>query len=132
MSKNVVQSAREICRALRRNSTQSEKLFWAALRNRKFHGKKFLRQHPLFFTYLNKGSFFVADFYCHELRIVIELDGKNHEYQKDHDELRTYVINTLGINVVRFRNDEVEKDLQGVLKKLERIIGDRTHPVVPL
>ena len=122
MKKHVVQAAEEISRALRRNSTQSEKLFWDAVRNRKFLGKKFLRQHPLFFKYLDKETFFIVDFYCREHRLVVELDGKSHEYQKDYDVLRTYIINTMDMKVVRVRNDEIEKNLQGVLNKLEKII----------
>lgn len=49
---------------------------------------------------------------------MVEIDGKIHERQKDYDELRTHIINTLGIKVIRFRNEEVEKDLSRVLAKL--------------
>jgi very-short-patch-repair endonuclease len=122
MRRHVVQAAEVICRTLRRNSTKSEKLFWVKVKNRKFLGKKFLRQHPLFFKYHDKETFFIVDFYCHEHRLVVELDGKSHDYQKDYDALRTYIINAMDMNVVRFRNDEIEQDLQGVLKKLEKII----------
>lgn len=92
------------------------------MRNRKILGKKFLRQHPLFFRYLDKDTFFIADFYCSEHRLVVEVDGKSHDYQKEYDALRTHIINDMGINVVRFKNKEIELDLPNVLKKLEKIM----------
>jgi very-short-patch-repair endonuclease len=122
MNKRVFDAAKEVCRELRKKSTLSEKLMWAEVRNRKFHGKKFFRQHPLFFSYMNKNTFLVADFYCSEASLVVEIDGKSHDYQKEYDALRTYIINDMGINVVRFKNKEVEKDLPSVLKRLEDII----------
>ena len=128
MNKSVVQRAKEICRELRKRSTPSEQLFWRAVRNRKVSGKKFLRQYPIFFMYLNKKTFFIADFYCHENRLVVEIDGKNHDYQKEYDELRTYIINNLDIEVVRFRNEEIEVDIDKVLEKLRDMLIRRTHP----
>ena len=59
----------------------------------------------------SKKRFFVADFYCHEKYLVVEIDGKIHEKQKEHDELRTFIINTLGMKVIRFTNEEIEEDL---------------------
>ncbi len=58
--------AKVICRELRKNSTEAEQLLWSVLRNRKLEGKKFLRQHPMFYDISGIESFFVADFYCHE------------------------------------------------------------------
>ena len=66
MSQSVVQKAKELCRELRKRSTRSELLFWQKVRNRKVLGKKFLRQYPIFFMYMDKKTFFIADFYCHE------------------------------------------------------------------
>ena len=132
MNKRTFDAAKEICRALRKKSTPSEKLLWAEVRNRKLLGKKFFRQHPLFFRYRNTDSFFIADFYCSEVRLVVEIDGKGHDDQKEYDALRTHIINTMGIYVVRFKNKEIANDLQGVLKRLEKIIQDGAHPVVPL
>ncbi|MDI6778736.1 MAG: DUF559 domain-containing protein [Bacteroidota bacterium] len=54
--------------------------------------------------------------------MVIEIDGKIHDYKKRNDKLRTTVIKDLGLEVIRFKNEELENDLQSVLKKLERII----------
>ena len=125
MKKSVFQTAKELCRQLRKRSTRGEQSFWLAVRNRNILGKKFLRQHPIFFRYMNKKSFLIADFYCHENRLVVEIDGKSHDQQKEHDELRTYIMNNLDIEVVRFRNEEIERDVDKVLEKLEWIL---THP----
>ena len=91
-------------------------------------GKKFLRQFPIFFEYMDKETFFIADFYCHENRLVVEIDGENHDYQKEYDELRTYIINDLGIEVVRFPNKEIQADINQVLEKLRVVLIHGTHP----
>ncbi len=117
MNRMVVEAAREVSRQLRKCMTESERILWNELRNRKLLGKKFLRQHPLFCEYEGKPMFFVADFYCHEHRLVLEADGKSHEYQKEYDELRTFLINTKRIQVVRFKNEEIEHRLSDVLEE---------------
>ncbi|MBI4549215.1 MAG: DUF559 domain-containing protein [Ignavibacteriae bacterium] len=73
-----------------------------------------------------------ADFYSREQHLVLEIDGKSHEYQKDYDELRTEIIKSLGVRVVRFGNEEIERDLPKALEKLEKIIKEITHPIIPL
>ena len=128
MKKNVVEVAKRLCRDLRKRSTLSEQLFWQAVRNRKVLGKKFLRQFSIFFEYMGKETFFIADFYCHENRLVVEIDGKSHDYQKEYDELRTYIINNLSIEVVRFPNKEIEIDINRVLEKLRLALTHGTHP----
>ena len=110
--------AKKLCRELRRNATKSEKILWEVLRNRGFQNKKYYRQYPIFFEYDGTERFFVADFYCHEDKEVIEIDGKIHDYQKDYDELRTFIINSLGMKVMRFKNEEIENDLKGILDKI--------------
>jgi very-short-patch-repair endonuclease len=123
MKTDVAEEAKRLCRQLRRRFTRSEQLFWQAVRGRKMLGKKFLRQFPIFFEYMNKKTFFVADFYCHENRLVVEIDGKSHDYQKEYDALRTHIINSLGIEVVRFPNKEIETDIDEVLKKLRAVLN---------
>lgn len=105
---------------MRNKQTAAEKIFWEVVRNRKLFGLKFYRQYPIFFDYIGKETFYIADFFCFEKKVVVEIDGKIHDYRKDHDEMRTIIINMLGIKVLRFRNDEIEKNLKKVLKKLER------------
>jgi len=109
---------KQLCRDLRKKSTKAERIFWEAVRGRKFEGKKFYRQHPIYFDYYEQKRFFIADFYCHEEKTVVEIDGKIHDYQRDYDEIRTFIINSLNINVVRYKNKEVENNITGVLKEL--------------
>ena len=85
-------------------------------------GRKFYRQHPIFFDLLGKESFYIADFYCHEEKLVVELDGKIHDLQIENDKLRTGIINTKGIEVIRFTNDEIENDIKKVLCGIEKLL----------
>lgn len=117
-------SIKEVCRNLRCNSTSAEKLFWKTVRNRNIKSYKFNRQYPIVFEIDDVRRFFVADFYCHQLRLVIEIDGGIHETQKDYDELRTTIINILGVNVFRFSNIEVLNEINVVVEKLEKIIDE--------
>jgi very-short-patch-repair endonuclease len=113
----------ETVRLLRRDQTSSENILWQILRNRKFEGKKFVRQHPIKVEYQGKIRFFIADFYCHEKKLVIELDGKIHEKQKEYDEYRTLMINQLGIQVYRIKNEEL-KNLAVVTAKLQVFLNE--------
>ena len=115
-------TAKEVCRRLRKSQTPAEAIVWQALRNRKFHGLKFYRQYPIFVDWLETETFFVADFFCFEECLVIEIDGRLHDYQADHDRLRTFIINELGLHVIRVRNDELERDRACILDKVERAL----------
>ena len=114
MKNIIIQTARN----LRRNSTHSERIFWQIVRNRKIKNKKFRRQYPIEFEYYGQKRHFIADFYCHECKLIIEIDGGIHETQKDYDKLRSEIINKLGMKVVRFRNEEIENNLDEVIEKL--------------
>lgn len=118
------QIAKERCRELRSRSTPGERVLWDALRNRRFGGLKFYRQHPLFHDLLGKETFFIADFYCHERRLVIEVDGTVHRYQKAQDALRTSVLNDMGITVIRVQEKGVVGNVEHVLSFLRRAILD--------
>ena len=89
-------------------------MLWEHLRNRKLNGLKFRRQHPL--------NNFVADFYCHEAKLAIELDGEVHdiEEQKDYDNGRTYELNELGITVIRFTNQQALTKTDEVLNQIKK------------
>ncbi len=106
-------------RALRRNQTQAEKKLWELLRRKQLLGKKFYRQYPVIFKQEKIVRFFVADFYCREIKLVVEIDGKIHEDQKEYDEIRTYIMNVLGITVIRFSNKEVLEQSDKVLEKIK-------------
>jgi len=111
--------AKIVCRDLRKNSTMAEKIFWEAVRNKKLNGKKFYRQHPLFYDITGKESFFVADFYCHQEKLAVELDGRYHEYKLNVDTERTEILNNLGLKVLRFKNEDVINNLNDVLTKVK-------------
>jgi len=84
-------------------------LLWQQLRAHRFHGLKFRRQHPI--------GRFIADFYCHAARLVIELDGDAHDRERDAE--RTRYLQERGYRLVRFRNAEVLRDLPAVLAAIE-------------
>jgi very-short-patch-repair endonuclease len=121
--------AKMISRDLRRNATPAENILWQELRNKKFHNRKFYRQHPIFHDYEGKESFFVADFYCHQLQFIIELDGPIHKYKLKEDKNRKEILNMLGLDVIRFDNEEIEKDLNSVLGKLKNYIEKRNSQI---
>ncbi len=116
----LAQVAKIACRDLRKNQTKAEEIFWEAVRNRKFNGKKFYRQYLIFHDISGRETFFIADFYCYEEKLVIELDGEIHKYKLMEDEHRTEIINYLGISVVRFKNEEVTDNLSEVLEKTKK------------
>ncbi|KOH45240.1 endonuclease domain-containing protein [Sunxiuqinia dokdonensis] len=110
-------------RALRKNMTPFEKILWANLRKRKLGGFKFLRQHPIIYqVYNNKPLYFIADFYCADKKLVIELDGKIHDFQKEEDTARDEIMASLGLHVIRIRNEELE-NMRSVLHKITDYIG---------
>ena len=94
---------------LRRNETKAEKLLWEKLRNNQLGGLKFRRQHPV--------NIYIADFYCHKFKLIIELDGDYHdqEEQKQKDQVRTEVLRLNDLKIIRFKNEEVEQDINQVL-----------------
>lgn len=105
-------------RELRKEMTDSEKILWNQLRNRKLANYKFLRQHPIAYKADYKGiNYFVADFYCDERKAVIELDGPVHEINLEYDEFRDNELKDKGLHVLRIRNEELE-DMNKVLKKI--------------
>ncbi len=98
---------------LRQSQTEAEKGFRTLIRNKKINGLQFRRQHPL--------GYYMADFYCHEKRLVIELDGEIHDTneQAKRDNERTILMNRSNITVIRFRNEEVLNDSKLVIKKIK-------------
>lgn len=105
---------RDFARQLRQEQTSAEEKVWELLRNNKFMGLKFRRQHVV------EG--FVVDFYCHEYKLAIEIDGGIHKEQKDYDELRQVEIETKDVTFIRITNEEIERDETIVLKKIKEVI----------
>ncbi|OGO85293.1 MAG: hypothetical protein A2Y24_07915 [Clostridiales bacterium GWE2_32_10] len=114
--------ARELARKLRKEQTKSEKVFWEIVRGRKFCNLKFFRQHLIKIEYYGQERYFIADFYCEEKKIVIEIDGSIHDKTKEYDKLRDHLITTLGIKVIRIKNEELtakEKLINTISQKLD-------------
>ncbi len=107
-------------RELRRNLTKAEAKLWEEVRNRKT-GLKIVRQKPIIFNYSGNTHAFYADFYCHEKNLVIEIDGKIHEDQKEYDTFRNYMMNNLGLKVIRIKNEEIMKNIDAVVNKIKNI-----------
>ena len=103
-------------RELRKNDTPEVKVLWNILRNRNLSGKKFYRQHPVIHFVDRRPYYFIADFYCHESKLIIETDGGIHDNTREYDEQRTFIINNLGVRVLRIKNEELSST-QSVIKK---------------
>ena len=100
-------------KSLRESMTLTEKLVWEELKGKKFLGYKFRRQHPVLI--------YIADFYCHKLKLIIEIDGEYHldEAQKVGDKERRDNLESNGLHVIRFTNDEVKNNMPKVLLQLK-------------
>lgn len=105
----------EKAKSLRENMTETEKLLWQRL-NKNQLGVRFKPQHPI--------DIFIADFYCHKYKLVIELDGKIHNQQKDYDEGRTAELERFGIKVIRFTNEMVLNHIDEVIKAIQRNLNN--------
>ena len=115
------QTTFDLAKGLRRNMTPSEKALWQRLRSNKIAGLKFRRQHP--------DKYYIADFYCHEARLVIEVDGPIHDRidRREHDQQRDGVMEDFGIMILRFSNDEIKCHLKMVLTRIEEVAVMRTR-----
>jgi len=110
-------------RELRKNSTCEQKLVWEKLKNRQYKNLKFRRQHVL------QG--FVVDFYCHELKLILEIDGKIHEKQKEYDYLRQILIEEKGIRFIRVTNEETNTDINVLFHRIKEAIMDSSSKNQP-
>lgn len=102
--------------------TPAENLLWQNLRNRKVSIHKFRRQHPI--------AKYIVDFYCHEARLVIEVDGKIHlmNDNPEYDQFRTEELERMGLTVIRFTNEEVLGDISRVLAEIRKHLTPRPSP----
>ncbi|MDQ0395425.1 endonuclease domain-containing protein [Labrys monachus] len=101
---------RSFARRLRASQTDVENRLWQALRGRKLDGLKFRRQVPLLA--------YTVDFLCAERRLIIELDGKQHDWHGAYDMERTAEIEAMGFMILRFRNEQLTGDLDPVLQEI--------------
>jgi very-short-patch-repair endonuclease len=104
----------EKAKALRNNMTNSELTLWEKLKGKQMLGLRFRPQHP--------KDIFIADFYCHPIKLVIEIDGEIHKttYQKEYDIGRTAELNYWGIEVIRVTNEEIENKINQVIKAIQQ------------
>ena len=105
-NKNIISKARE----LRKSMTNAEKVFWEIVRNRKVKGYHFRKQHPF-------GGY-ILDFYCHKANLVVELDGKIHLKKKQYDREREEYLNSCGLRVLRFNNEDLIVRKNWVIERL--------------
>ena len=121
------QEIKQTARDLRRIETEEEAIMWNVLRNRKVDNLKFNRQFPIIYeTINNEHFFFVADFYCHKFKLVVEIDGEIHKKQKDYDEGRTAEMENYNIKVIRFTNDQVLNNTDWVVEEIKKHLDPQT------
>ena len=106
-------------RALRKNSTDAERILWSEVRDHRLNGAGFRRQVPI-------GNY-IADFVCHAAKLVIELDGGQHfsDQAEKKDAARTTVIEANGFQVIRFSNHDVMTNRAGVLETIAAAVAER-------
>ena len=114
---------KEKARRLRKESTLSEILLWCEIKNKQIQGVQFHRQVPVLD--------YILDFYCHELRLAIEVDGDSHEYKVLYDKIRQDHLETYGITVLRFDDLDVKRDMFYVVNEIwHQVEKLRRHPSV--
>jgi very-short-patch-repair endonuclease len=109
-------------KSLRTNQTEAEARLWYHLRAHRFMGLKFKRQKPV--------GRYIADFVCCERRLIIELDGGQHSEQVTYDQRRDAWLRSRGYTVLRFWNNDVMQQLEGVLEQIRCAVGP--SPLAPL
>ena len=97
-------------RSMRHESAAAETKLWTQLRDRKLDGWKFRRQQPI--------APFIADFYCAELKLIVEIDGDSHGQREEYDASRTRHLERDGCHVIRFVNDDVFRHTDAVLAEI--------------
>ena len=121
-----------LARELRKNQTSSEEFLWEKLKKRQIMGFKFLRQHPVFYKIHNDlVEFYIADFYCAELRLVIELDGPVHESSIEYDNERDSKLHSKGLMTLRIKNFELE-EVHKVIEKIRNVIIERSKYIIEI
>jgi len=103
---------------LRKEMTPAEKVLWNRL-NKSQLGVRFKAQHPI--------DIFIADFYCHKCKLIVEVDGEIHLSQKEADENRTAELERFELTVIRFTNDEVFNDIEKVVDEIKKFIEINTN-----
>jgi very-short-patch-repair endonuclease len=108
-----------LARQYRLEPTPAEAFLWSRLRFHQIVGIKFRRQHPI--------DRFIVDFYCHQAKLIIEVDGAVHEYSKEEDAIRQEFLECMGFKVLRFQNEEVLNDIVRVVRQIEEVVKERIN-----
>jgi very-short-patch-repair endonuclease len=116
MSKQIHNNTKkkQVRRKLREESTPQERILWSRLRNRNL-GVKFKRQYSI-------GPY-IVDFFCSEKRLVVEIDGSQHLENKEYDDERTRFLKEQGCTVIRFWNNEINTNIEGVCMKIKEYLS---------
>jgi len=112
-----------LAREMRRNPTPAEKKLWQHLRRRQLLGYKFRRQHAI--------DRFIVDFYCQEAKLVVEVDGPIHQYTPQEDAIRREFLESLGLRVIRFTNEQVLSNIESVLEAIASALQEVESPNPP-
>ena len=109
-------------RVLRNNMTKAEIILWSRLREKKINGYKFRRQQPVFD--------YIVDFYCHELKLIIEVDGEIHSLPEkiNYDSKRENILKINGFHILRLSNLEIETELDSTINKIILYISEILSP----
>ena len=111
---------RQRARNLRKNSTDAERALWSLLRDRRLAGYNFRRQVPI-------GPY-IVDFVCYQSKLIIEVDGGQHQVQKQYDDARTAWLESEGFTVLRFWNNNVLVNRAGVVCVVASVLEQRSAP----
>jgi Uncharacterized protein conserved in bacteria len=111
---NASEAIQKNAKELRKKTTTAEQILWNRLKNNSLKNHKFRRQHPI--------ESFIVDFYCHQAKLVIEIDGGYHNIsdQKEYDSDRSFEIEKYGLRVIRFSNEDILENIEFVIKRIEQ------------
>ena len=116
---------KEYARQLRNNSTLPEALLWdKLLKKKQLRGYSFLRQRPI-------GNY-IVDFFSKDLKLIIEIDGEIHKFQKTKDKNREIALKELGYTIIRFKNEQILNEFINVIRTLEAFVDEFERNVTPL
>jgi very-short-patch-repair endonuclease len=110
----------KIAKRLRGEMTDAERVLWREVRAHRFAGYKFKRQEPL--------DSYVVDFICYEAKLIIEIDGGQHADKRGADEVRTRWLESQGYCVLRFWNNDVLNNIEGVMQEIEKYLNSEPTP----
>ncbi len=104
----------KLAQTMRKEMTDAEKVLWSKLSKKQLNGYKFRKQHPI--------GRYIADFYCHDFKLIIEIDGDIHNKRKEYDKNRDVFLKAGGYTVLIFNNDDIGNSLDNVLEKIRKCI----------